>query len=178
MKRSILFATFTAAAFFVATSPAFAQHDRRASPGAATGSIGGTHSNASSHSGSGSGNAGTNAGAKSPDQLLNDNSHLTTNLQKLLPTGTTPQQVCANFTNLGKCVAAIHVSHNLGIDLNSLVCDMTLKSIGSATCPAGTATGSKGMSLGASIAALDPNVNSKTESKKANQQAKQDLKGS
>jgi len=34
------------------------------------------------------------------------------------------------------------------------------------------------MSLGSSIAALDPNVNSKAESRKANQQAKQDLNGS
>jgi hypothetical protein len=178
MKRSILIATFTTAAFFIATTPALAQHGRPSSPGAPAGSMGGTHGDASSHSGSGSGNAGTNAGAKSPDQLLNNNSHLSANLQKLLPTGTTPQQVCANFTNLGKCVAAIHVSHNLGIDLNSLVCDMTLKPIGTATCPAGTATGSKGMSLGSSIAALDPNVNSKSESKKANQQAKQDVNGS
>jgi hypothetical protein len=175
MKRSILIATFTAATFFIATTPAFAQHGRPASPGAA-GGVGGTHSEASTHSGSG--NAGTNAGAKSPDQLLNNNSHLTTNLQKLLPTGTTPQQVCANFTNLGRCVAAIHVSHNLGIDLNSLVCDMTLRPIGTSTCPTGTATGSKGMSLGASIQALDPNADSKSASKQANQQAKQDLQPS
>ncbi len=182
MKRSIVLATLTAAAFLIATTPAFAQHGRPSSPGASAGGMGmgGSHGSASSHSGPGPGNAGTNAstnaGSKTADQLLN--SHLTANLQKVLPTGTTPQQVCANFTHLGPCVAAIHVSHNLKIDLNSLVCDMTLKPIGNSTCPAGTATGSKGMSLGASIAALNTNVNSKSESKKAMKQAKRDINDS
>jgi hypothetical protein len=73
-------------------------------------------------------------------------------------------------------VAAIHVSHNLGIDINSLVCDMTLKPIGSNTCPEGTATGNKRMTLGGAIQALDPDADSKSESKKANQEAKQDIK--
>ena len=178
MKRSILIANLAAAAFCIATTPAFAQHGRPSSPGAAAGSMGGTHGNTSTHSGSGNGgNSGSNNGALTGG-TLNPNSKLSANLQKLLPTGTTPKQVCANFTHLGPCVAAIHVSHNLGIDLNSLVCDMTLKPIGTATCPAGTAASKKGMSLGSSIAALDPNVNSKAESRKANQQAKQDLNGS
>lgn len=177
MKRSILIATFAAAAFCIATAAAFAQHGRPASPGAA-GSMGGTHSSASTHSGSeNEGNSGSNSGALTGG-ALNPNSKLSGNLQKLLPTGTTPQQVCANFTHLGPCVAAIHVSHNLGIDLNSLVCDMTLKPIGSNTCPQGTATGTKGMSLGGAIQALDANADSKSESKKANQEAKQDIKDS
>lgn len=188
MKRSLVFATLTAAAFLIATTPAFAQHGRPSSPGASAGSMGmgGSHGSASSHAGAasshagaGSENAGTNAGQKTPDQLLSNNSHLTANLQKLLPTGTTAQQACANFRNLGQCVAAIHVSHNLGIDFNSLACDMTLKPVAPATsCPAGTATGTKGMSLGSSIAALDTNVNSKSESKKATKQAKQDINDS
>lgn len=179
MKRSILIATLTAAAFCVATTPAFSQHGRPASPGAA-GGIGGTHGNASPHSGSGNeGNSGSNSGALSGGSL-NLNSKLSANLQKMLPTGTTPQQVCGNFTHLGPCVAAIHVSHNLKIDINSLVCAMTNKPVGTNTCPTSptTGTGSKGMSLGGAIQSLDPNANSKAESKKANQQAKQDLSGS
>ena len=175
MKRSILIATFTVAAFGIATTPAFAQHGRPASPGAA-GSMGGTHGSASTHSGSeNEGNSGSNSGALTGGKL-NPNSKLSGNLQKLLPTGTTPQQVCANFTHLGPCVAAIHVSHNLGIDINSLVCDMTLKPIGSNKCPNGTASGNKGMSLGGAIQALDPDADSGSESKKANQEAKQDIK--
>lgn len=177
MKRSILIATSAAAAFCIATTPAFAQHGRPASPGAA-GSMGGTHSSASTHSGSESeGNSGSNSGALSGG-ALNPNSKLAGNLRELLPTGIKLQDVCANFTHLGPCVAAIHVSHNLGIDINSLVCDMTLKPIGSDTCPKGTATGTKGMSLGGAIQALDPDADSKSESKKANREAKQDIKDS
>lgn len=171
MKRSILIASFATASFCIATTPALAQHGRPASPGAA-GGMGGTHSSASTHSGSeNEGNSGALTGGR-----LNPDSKLSGNLQKLLPAGTTPQQACANFTHLGPCVAAIHVSHNLGIDINSLVCDMTLKPIGSNTCPEGTATGNKRMTLGGAIQALDPDADSKSESKKANQEAKQDIK--
>jgi hypothetical protein len=174
MKRSILIATLTAATFWFATTPAFAQHGRPASPGAA-GGMGGTHSSASSHSGSG--NAGTNAGAKTPDQLLSTNTKLSANLQKLLPAGTTPQQACDGFKNLGQCVAAIHVSHNLGIDFNALKCDMTGKPENpTATCP--TTTSSKNLSLGKSIDTLKPGTDSNTESKRATQQGKQDIKDS
>ena len=173
MKRLILIATSAAAAFSIATTPAFAQHGRPA------GSMGGTHSSGSTHSGSeNEANSGSNSGALSGG-ALNPNSKLAVNLRELLPTGIRPQDVCANFTHLGPCVAAIHVSHNLGIDINSLVCDMTLKAIGSTTaCPKGTGTGTKEMSLGRAIQALDPDADSKSESKKANEEAKQDIKDS
>lgn len=90
----------------------------------------------------------------------------------------TAQEACANFRNLGQCVAAIHVASNLGINFNSLACDITLKPVNTSMCPAGTATGSKGMSLGASINALKPGTDSKTESHKAVTEANQDMKGS
>jgi hypothetical protein len=181
MKRSILIATLTAAAFCLATTPAFSQHGRPTSPGAA-GGIGGTHGNASPHSGSGNeGNSGSNSGALSGGSL-NPNSKLSGNLANLLTkmgVSSTPQQACANFRNLGQCVAAIHVANNLKLDFASLQCDMTLKPLAPATsCPTGTGTGTKGMSLGGAIQTLDPNADSKSASKQANQQAKQDLKGS
>jgi hypothetical protein len=175
MKRSMLIASFVAAAFCVASTPALAQHRRPASPGAA-GSMGGTHSSTHSES-ENEGNSGSKSGALTGG-ALNPTSKLSGNLQELLPTGIKPQEVCANFTHLGPCVAAIHVSHNLGIDINSLVCDMTLKPIGSNTCPQGTASGTKGMSLGGAIQALDPDADSKSEAKKANREAKQDIKDS
>ena len=127
------------------------------------------------------------AGKKTPDQLLAQNTKLSDNLSTLLNkmglktvngTPLTPQQACANFKNLGQCVAAIHVANNLGIDFNKLACDMTLKSVTTSTCPAGTATGSKGISLGASIDALKPGTDEKTETQKAVTQANRDLKGS
>jgi hypothetical protein len=90
----------------------------------------------------------------------------------------TPQEACANFRSLGQCVAAIHVANNLGIGFNKLACDMTLQPVTTTMCPAGTATGSKGMSLGASIDVLKPGTDGKTEAKKAVTQADQDVKGS
>jgi hypothetical protein len=179
MKR--LFVPFLAmATLFFLGSAAYAQRGR--GPGGTPGASGGmgagaSNGNASSHSGSGnSGNAGNiEAGKKSPDQLLSQNTKLSGNLGKLLPNGVTPQQACDGFKNLGQCVAAIHVSHNLGLDFNALKCDMTGKAdTPTATCP--TTTSTKKLSLGQSITALDPNADSKTESQKAMNQANQDIK--
>jgi hypothetical protein len=136
------------------------------------GDMGASHGSAHE---SGSANDGTHAGSKTPNQLLTQNTKLSDNLVKLLPAGVTPQQACQNFKNLGQCVAAIHVAHDLGINFNSLTCDMTLKPVGSGTC---SSTPSKAMSLGASINALKPGTDSKAESKKAATQAKQDIQES
>ena len=127
------------------------------------------------------------AGKKTPDQLLTQNTKLSGNLSNLLSKmglktangmPLTPQEACANFKNLGQCVAAIHVSNNLGIDFNKLACDMTLKPVTTSVCPEGTATGSKGISLGASIDALKPGANGKTEAQKGVSEAHDDMKGS
>lgn len=182
MKRCILLPSLTAAILLIATSPVFAQHGRPASPGA-TGGLGANHGDASSHA---SGDTGTNGGAKTPIQLLNNNTKLAGNLQNLLTkmgVNATPQQACANYTHLGPCVAAIHVAHNLKLDFLSLQCDMTLKAIPNGTttpppCPSGTGTGTKGMSLGGAIQTLDPHADAKAESRKATQQANADLKES
>ncbi len=177
MKNSILIVASLVTSLSISAAPAFAQRGRPGvTPGASA--TGASHGAASSHPGSGDANS-TNGGAKAPDQLLSQNTKLSGNLAKLLPTGTTPQQACQNFKNLGQCVAAIHVAHNRGIDFNSLACDMTLKPVAPATtCPAGTGTGSKGMSLGKSIQTLDPNADAKSESKKATKQADADMKES
>lgn len=155
-------------------------HAPLGAPGAGAGT---THGSARD---SGSANGGTNGGPKAPDQLLNQNTKLSGNLANLLTKmrltvnnmPLTPQQACANFKNLGRCVAAIHVANNLGIDFNKLACDMTLKPVTTSMCPQGTGTGTKGISLGASIDALKPGTDSKAASKKANTQAKQDIQES
>jgi len=127
------------------------------------------------------------SGRKTPDELLTRNTKLSDNLSNLLNKmglktvngmPLTPQEACANFKNLGQCVAAIHVANNLGINFNKLACDMTLKPVTTSACPAGTAPGTKGMSLGASIDALKPGTDGKTETRKAVTQADQDMKGS
>jgi hypothetical protein len=143
----------------------YGQHGRGGS--AAGGHMGGAPSGA----GSGMGNSpdrGSQAGSTqsqkpAPDQLLNQNTKLTSNLQKLLPAGTTPQQACQNFKNLGQCVAAIHVSHNLGIPFSDL---------------AGKVTGSNSESLGKAIHDLKPAADAGAEKKKAEKQAQNDLNGS
>ena len=99
-----------------------------------------------------------NGGQKTPEDLLNHNTKLTANLQKLLPSTTTPQQACQGFRNLGQCVAAIHVAHNLNISFDSL----KTKMLG-------------GESLGGAIHDLKPDANAKEEAKKGEKEAKQDM---
>jgi hypothetical protein len=152
------------------SSVALAQHGAGGGrpAGAGAPAMGGGSSHASgmgsdmgtTHSSGSQQQTSTNSG-RTPAEILTQNTKLSSNLEKLLPQGTTAQQACAGFKNLGQCVAAIHVSHNLGISLDDLKAKMT---------------GSGSDSLGKAIGELDPNVNAKAESKKAEKQASQDLK--
>jgi len=106
---------------------------------------------------------------------LSKNSKLSNKLQTL--TGMSAQKACSGFKNLGQCVAAAHVSKNLGISFACMKADMTGQAPAQgSSCPAGT--GSKSMSLGKSIQALSPNVDQKLEAKKAEKQADADIKNS
>jgi hypothetical protein len=150
------------------SSFAVAQHGRPA--GAGTGMGSGMSSSAGHSNGMGSemsGNHGPGghpntaaASGKTASDLLTQNTKLSSNLEKLLPGGMSAQQACAGFKNLGQCVAAIHVSHNLDIPFADLKAKMT---------------GSGSESLGKAIGDLKPSANAKAESKKAQQQANQDL---
>ena len=95
----------------------------------------------------------------------------------LIPTGTTLQQMCANFKNLGQCVAAIHVSHNRNIPFGCLAWDVTGKQpaapIDTSKCTAPTGGG---ISLGKAIQKLDPSANAKAEARKASQEADSEIK--
>lgn len=110
---------------------------------------------------------------KTVSDILAKNSKLSGKLQTL--TGMPAQQACSGFKNLGQCVAAAHVSKNLGISFACLKAEMTgqAPSQGS-SCPAGT--GSKSMSLGKAIQTLSPSANHKLEARKAAKQADQDMK--
>jgi hypothetical protein len=131
------------------------------SMGSGSGSMGASHANEGSTMGNASRPSDT--GKQSPDTILSRNTKLSSKLDSLLPKGTTAQQACSGFKNLGQCVAAIHVSHNLGISFDDLKAKMT-------------GTGSE--SLGKSIHDLKPAVDSKAEAKKGQKQADQDLKES
>ncbi len=157
----------------------FAQHGAGGSHGMGgtmSGGMGSSSRGMGSGSGSGSGNgmghsgdmghqsaSGSQMGKQSPDTILQRNTKLSSNLEKLLPSGMTAQQACQGFKNLGQCVAAIHVSHNLNIPFADLKDKMT---------------GDKSESLGKSIHDLKPDANAKSEAKKGQKQADDDLNSS
>jgi len=159
---------------------ALAQHGHSGS--AAGGGMGNTmgsmghNTGASDHGNAGSTKA-TNSGSThqpSVNDILTKNPAIGGKIQTL--TGMSASQACAGFKNLGQCVAASHVSKNLGISFDCLKSDMTGTAPQSTSCPAGT--GTKSMSLGKAIQTLDPQADHKAESKKGETQAQQDMKTS
>jgi hypothetical protein len=114
----------------------------------------------------------SSAHGKTMNAILSKNTRLSGKIQSL--TGMPAQQACSGFKNLGQCVAAAHVSKNLGISFGCLKSDMTGQAAQGTSCPAGT--GTKSMSLGKAIQTLDPKANQKAESKKGESQATKDLK--
>ena len=163
-----------ALALAICCAPALAQHGHPGGMGSGMGGGASMNHGASDHAA----NAGNNMSA-SHGQTMNDiltrNTQLAGKIQHL--TGMSAQQACTGFKNLGHCVAAAHVSKNLGISFSCLQADMTGTALKSSTaCPAGT--GSKSMSLGKAIQTLRPTSDSKTEAKKASKQADEDIKES
>ncbi len=120
------------------------------------GMAGGEHARGSAHQ-----HSSRMEGRKTPDQLLAQNSKLSSKLQDLLPAGTNLQEAAAGFKNLGQFVAAVHVSHNLGIPFDQLKARMT---------------GPHAESLGKAIHALKPDADVKSEVGKAKREADSDLK--
>ncbi len=166
MKRAEILLVAFAVAFSLGVLPAFAQRGHAGGMGGGRGMEppgGGMGAPAEpGHANSGRGTFPTMGQSKTPDQLLSQNTRLSSRLQSLLPAGTSAQAAASGFKNLGQFVAAVHVSHNLGIPFSQLKADM----VGS------------GMSLGKAIHELKPEVNAKKEVKLAKKQAKEDLKQS
>ena len=143
---------------------AYAQHGRGMSGGVGGGmsSSMGHHSAMNTPSG-----ASGSHGQRTMQEKLSTNSDLAGKISKLA--GMPAQQACAGFKNLGQCMAAAHVSQNLGIPFANL------KNAMLGLNPDGTTSAtSKPMSLGKAIQTLAPQVDSKAEAKKGSQQAKQD----
>lgn len=152
--RLILSASALAA---FAAAPVYGQHGH----GGGASSMG-SHATSSSHGKSDSSH-GVNNSSASISEKLTDNTKLASKLQGLLPAGTNLQTASQGFKNLGQFVAAVHVSHNLGIPFDQLKAKMI---------------GPPKESLGKAISQLKPAANAKTETKKANKQAEQDLETS
>ncbi len=168
MKIKILLGAATMVAFMAALM--FAQHGRgggRSSSMHGGGRLSSKHG--SDHSSSVhnkakadhvSGNDANHSGQKSNSQKLASNTKLASKLQGLLPPGTNLQTAASGFKNLGQFVAAVHVSHNLGIPFDQLKAKML---------------GPPSESLGQAIHDLKPTANAKAETKKAESEAHQDL---
>jgi len=186
MKRLLPILTGAVVALTLSTAPSFAQRPHGGGAPGGAGNSGAT--GAAVHGAAGDrGNSGANANAttkgataSSPTSVLTKNTkldtHLTSLLQTkgLLPAGTDLKDACNGFKNLGQCVAAIHVSHNLNIPFACLSANATgTAPATNSTCPAGT--GSNKMSLGKSIQALSPNASAKTEEKTATKEADADI---
>jgi hypothetical protein len=94
----------------------------------------------------------------SPVQLkVQSHTQLASKLQSRLPTGTNVVNAAGGYRNLGQFVAAVNVSHNLGIPFTQLKHDMV----------------DRHLSLGQSIQALRPTANSEREVQRAQTQARQ-----
>lgn len=151
---------FLSAAAMVAfmTAPVFAQHGHGGGVGSSASMHGSDH--ASSTHGSSSDHSGQGSTQSSVSTRLASNTKLASKLQSLLPAGTDLQTAAAGFKNLGQFVAAVHVSHNLGIPFDQLKAKMT---------------GTGAESLGKAIHELKPDANAKAEAKTAESEANQDM---
>ncbi len=103
--------------------------------------------------------ATTGAAAHKPSSVPK-NPKLVAKLQPLLPGGLSVEQAASGFANQGQFIAAVHVSHNLGIPFN----EVKTKAL------------SDGGSLGNAIHSLKPSADAEAELKRANQQAADNLK--
>ena len=176
MKRIIVTITLATAAAWLLAIPAAAQSHGQGHGGAAAGSMGGMHDTEGGSNGNGGSNA--NAGSKTsgprnPGELLTQNTKLSSKLSSLLPAGTDLQQAASGYRNLGQFVAAVHVSHNLGIPFDSLKCRELAQA---QYCLKGMTVPSKTSNLGQSIQTLKPAMTS-TESKSAAKQAEKEASG-
>lgn len=152
--------------FAAGASPLFAQRHPAGGPPAGVGGGAG----ASGASGSAMGSAGaanrnepamtSNMMHASPATVLSHNPVIADKVKTL--TGEDAATACSGFKNIGECVAAGHVARNLSIPggFDALKAKMT---------------GTGSVNLGKAILQLAPAADAKSESKKANMQAEQDL---
>jgi hypothetical protein len=99
----------------------------------------------------------------SPNDVLTHNTAIAGKIKTL--TGEDATSACNGFKNLGQCVAAAHVAKNLDIP-------------GGFDALKAKTTGTGAVSLGKAIEQLAPSASAKSEAKKANKQAEQDLNDS
>jgi len=120
----------------------------------------------------------SNNSTNAPGSRSDAEKKLTPSLQAqgVLPANATATDACAPFTALDGCLAALHASHNLGVDFNCLRADVTGVHTSADMSGCKVADGEKAQGLSKAIHQLKPDANAKQATKDAERQAKDDLK--
>jgi hypothetical protein len=84
-------------------------------------------------------------------------------------------EACSAFTALNECLAALHASHNLGLNFTCMSAAMTGVHTNADVSECKAADGEKALPLNKAIHAMNPEADAKGATKNANQQAKDDL---
>lgn len=96
--------------------------------------------------------------------------------QGLLPASANATDACAPFVALHDCLAALHASHNLGLEFKCLSANVTGVHTSADLSGCAVVDGEKAVALNKAIHQLKPDANAKEATKNAEQQAKDDLK--
>lgn len=94
----------------------------------------------------------------------------------VLPAKVSVTDACSSFTALNECLAALHASHNLGLEFTCLRASMTGVHTNVDVSACKVADGEKALSLSKAIRALNEDADAKGAAKNAEQQAQDDLK--
>jgi hypothetical protein len=95
--------------------------------------------------------------------------------QGLLPASSNATEACSAFTALNECLAALHASHNLGLNFTCMSAAMTGVHTNADVSGCKVADGEKALPLNKAIRAMNPEADAKGATKNAEQQAKDDL---
>jgi hypothetical protein len=96
--------------------------------------------------------------------------------QGILAAAANATDACAPFTALNECLAALHASHNIGVEFNCLRAKVTGVHTNADLSGCKGSIGDKAQGLTKAIHELNPNADAKGATKNAEQQAKDDLK--
>jgi hypothetical protein len=96
--------------------------------------------------------------------------------QGILAADANATDACAPFTALNECLAALHASHNLGLEFNCLRAKVTGVQTNADLSGCKGTVGDKAQGLNKAIHELNPSADAKGGAKNAEQQAKDDLK--
>ena len=175
MKRITFFLAVTSA-LFLNGGFAYAQHGNGNGGGMAGA---GMHGDSGMHGNAGNSGTASSTGnsLKSASSQLSNNQHLDTALTKTLGNLVPPgglAMACQGYSNLGRCISAIHVANNRKLDFFCLRRTMTGEALPSTDTTPCSATQTN-LKLGRAIQTLDPNADPKAEATKGVKQSNTDI---